>query len=829
MIKKDFLLVFLGLLLIQGFFITLDQAQAEELRVVSLNQEASGKLFVANWDNEKIYVFGNGPDKNLITTIIVGGAPIHMLVYNNQYLLVALSKSQKVEVIDIDSLVSIGYIATPKMPYWLSKDGNQIFVTVSKSNGTSYSPFIINIDQENILNSSISQPIWSSPGSFRGNDHIIIDPISHFAFSGSKGFTPDVIEKWDISSATTPNFLIKTDSGAIGSSGIQLIFNNDYSKIYYAEGSGSRSNLQVFNTSDLTKSADLDIGARPNAIGFDGNAGRIYAGRRDIIYDDNGAGNIKVFNASNNTLMWQYDFPQDEELVNLGISVGPTGQVFAATDKFLYYLYPNNSNKTKIYNFVDDSVNVACTREGKLIKKIGTYAVYLIENCLKRIFLGINDDTLNFHGYDSADAERVSATEFDSYADGAPFLPLDRPDLVITSTLLAPNPISPGIKGITVYLMNSGRADVQSDFQVKLYDRNSGLTLYKDVHKGLYTVDGTGSITFSFGDGIYDLEISVDSGNSVTESSELNNSIFVNQEQLICVDSDGGYDYYTKGSAVLGNSSYPDICYSDNRLREGICNADGTNGPALYTCPNGCVDGACIAVSEEQKSPAEQKNPEEQKILDRIRNLEYRISELERTVVMSEKALATTIDANLTTRLQGRILLQVEENGEAWYVDSNTQKKFFLKDGESAYIALNAFGLGITNENLSKIPIGIEERAEIVDTDGDGLDDKLEEALGTDVNNPDTDGDGFSDGEEVRNGFSPIGEGTLNIDNFLANSLKGKILLQVESRGEAWYVNPEDGKRYYMKDGAQAYQIMRFLSLGITNDDLRKIAVGEFE
>ena len=53
----------------------------------------------------------------------------------------------------------------------------------------------------------------------------------------------------------------------------------------------------------------------------------------------------------------------------------------------------------------------------------------------------------------------------------------------------------------------------------------------------------------------------------------------------------------------------------------------------------------------------------------------------------------------------------------------------------------------------------------------------------------------------------------------------GQILLQVESRGEAWYINPDDGKRYYMKDGPAAYQIMRFLSLGISNTDLSQIDI----
>jgi len=98
--------------------------------------------------------------------------------------------------------------------------------------------------------------------------------------------------------------------------------------------------------------------------------------------------------------------------------------------------------------------------------------------------------------------------------------------------------------------------------------------------------------------------------------------------------------------------------------------------------------------------------------------------------------------------------------------------------------------------------------------------------LKTDVNNPDSDGDSFKDGEEILNGFNPLGTGRLFFDTNFANSLKGKILLQVESRGEAWYVNVDDGKRYYMKDGGAAYQIMRFLSLGITDSDLVSINEG---
>ncbi|MDF1497195.1 MAG: serine protease [Patescibacteria group bacterium] len=139
--------------------------------------------------------------------------------------------------------------------------------------------------------------------------------------------------------------------------------------------------------------------------------------------------------------------------------------------------------------------------------------------------------------------------------------------------------------------------------------------------------------------------------------------------------------------------------------------------------------------------------------------------------VQSEIDLLQSTDVRLVDRLIGRILLQVEDHGEAWYLDPTTKNRFYMKDGPTAYEMLRAFGLGITNADL----------------------------------------------ENLKNG-----------DTNLVNRLKGRIVLQVEAHGEAYYINPADGMVIYMKDGAEAYRLMRYHSLGIKNTDLAHIPIKKF-
>jgi len=179
--------------------------------------------------------------------------------------------------------------------------------------------------------------------------------------------------------------------------------------------------------------------------------------------------------------------------------------------------------------------------------------------------------------------------------------------------------------------------------------------------------------------------------------------------------------------------------------------------------------------------------------------------------------------------LSGRILLQVENNGEAWYVNPANKKRYFLNRPDDAFLVMKKLGLGISNENLNKIKIGILELDnQTKDTDKDGLSDELEKILKTDPHNPDTDQDGYSDKEEILNNYNPISKEKnlfINTNDLLSKKLSGKILLQVENNGEAWYLNPQDQKRYFLGRPDDAFLIMKKLGLGISNEDIRNIEI----
>ena len=144
------------------------------------------------------------------------------------------------------------------------------------------------------------------------------------------------------------------------------------------------------------------------------------------------------------------------------------------------------------------------------------------------------------------------------------------------------------------------------------------------------------------------------------------------------------------------------------------------------------------------------------------------------TIIFLFLPVATTAVTDIAANLSGRILLQVESHGEAWYVNPVNLKRYYLGRPDDAYNIMRKLGLGITNADLAKIPAS------------------------TDKNNK-------------------------AVDNKIISKTSGRILLQVELHGEAWYVNPVNLKRYYLGRAQDAFTIMRSLGVGVTNANLNRI------
>jgi len=181
--------------------------------------------------------------------------------------------------------------------------------------------------------------------------------------------------------------------------------------------------------------------------------------------------------------------------------------------------------------------------------------------------------------------------------------------------------------------------------------------------------------------------------------------------------------------------------------------------------------------------------------------------------------------AKSENNLAGRILLQVEDKGQAWYVYPVDGKRYNMGRPTDAFDLMKKLGTGISNKDLLKIPIGLPSN-NYLDSDADGLYDNLEDAIGTDQNKADSDGDGYDDKTELINGYNPLGSGKQIIDKKFTQIHSGKIFLQVEKNGEAWYLEPVTQKRYFLGRPDDAFQIMRTFGLGITNADLEKISIG---
>lgn len=116
--------------------------------------------------------------------------------------------------------------------------------------------------------------------------------------------------------------------------------------------------------------------------------------------------------------------------------------------------------------------------------------------------------------------------------------------------------------------------------------------------------------------------------------------------------------------------------------------------------------------------------------------------------------------------LRGRVLLQADDKGQAWYINPLDGKRYSLGRPDAALKVMRSLGLGVKSDKL----------------------------------------------DAWRKYRAP-------------RAYSGRIVLDVENLGEAYYINPLDQKLYFLGSPAQALEVMSALGLGVYTADLNRIAL----
>ncbi len=136
------------------------------------------------------------------------------------------------------------------------------------------------------------------------------------------------------------------------------------------------------------------------------------------------------------------------------------------------------------------------------------------------------------------------------------------------------------------------------------------------------------------------------------------------------------------------------------------------------------------------------------------------------SLIFSFAFLLSTPSVQAAT-LNGRILLQVQDKGQAWYVNPLDSRRYYLGRPDDAFQIMRAFGLGVSNNDLNSF-----------------------------------------------------------LSSKAPTRLAGRILLKVQDKGQAYYVEPLTLRLHYLGRPIDAFNVIRSFGLGITNTDLAKITIG---
>ncbi len=200
--------------------------------------------------------------------------------------------------------------------------------------------------------------------------------------------------------------------------------------------------------------------------------------------------------------------------------------------------------------------------------------------------------------------------------------------------------------------------------------------------------------------------------------------------------------------------------------------AKDKNNVYVFTFDN---NGTVKVVNKADITTFEVLNEDESYAMDKT-NM-YRYGE-----ILNKKGEKIT-NQSLYTKLKGKIILKIESKGEAYYVHPNKSEMHFLSYPLVAFYVMREQGIGISNNDLEKIPVA----------------------------------------SNYCPSYKPDCDNLSMHNTSFANTQKGKIFLQVEENGEAWYVNSNDSKRYFLGRPTDAFNVMRNLGLGVSNTDFEKL------
>ncbi len=159
-------------------------------------------------------------------------------------------------------------------------------------------------------------------------------------------------------------------------------------------------------------------------------------------------------------------------------------------------------------------------------------------------------------------------------------------------------------------------------------------------------------------------------------------------------------------------------------------------------------------------------------LYDSVVSWKSRVVDKDNLVVEREKSLVLKIDEELSERLSGIILLQVESEGEAWYVNPSDKNKYYLGRPRDAYNLFKKLGIEVSNDELFNY---------------------------------------------------------LYFEKKFPEEFAGRIVLDKNNLDNIYYINPKNLQGFFIKGPEETSKIIKEQGMGITNKDIRKIKVGEIE